>query len=53
MQSNRTVVFAVTATIALKANDDQSSNAAQFKFQPNSLVFSRSVYAGDANTQRV
>jgi len=43
-------VFAVTATIALKANDDQSSNPAQFKFQPNSLVFSRSVYVGDANT---
>jgi hypothetical protein len=43
-------VFAVTATIALKANDDQSSNPAQFKFQPNSLVLSRSVYTGDANT---
>jgi hypothetical protein len=43
-------VFAVTATIALKANDDQSSNPAQFKFQPDSLVLSRSVYAGDANT---
>ena len=56
MKRNRMVVaaalavFAVTATIALKANDDQSSNPAQFKFQPNSLVFSRSVYAGDANT---
>jgi hypothetical protein len=43
-------LFAVTATIALKANDDHSSNPAQFKFQPNSLVLSRSVYAGDANT---
>ncbi len=56
MKRNRMVVaaalavFAVTATIALKANDDQSSNPAQFKFQPNSLVFSRSVYVGDANT---
>jgi hypothetical protein len=56
MKRNRTVVaaalavFAVTATIALQANDDQSSNPAQFKFQPNSLVLSRSVYAGDANT---
>jgi hypothetical protein len=56
MKRNRTVVaaalavFAVTATIALKANDDQSSNPAQFKFQPNSLVLSRSVYAGDRNT---
>ena len=43
-------VAAMTATIALKANDGQSSSAAQFKFQPNSLVLSRSVYAGDANT---
>src|SRR5258708_1562651 len=43
-------VFAVTATLALKANDDQSSDAAQFKFQPNSLVLSRSVYTGDAST---
>ena len=43
-------VFAATATIALQANDDQSSNPAQFKFQPNSLVLSRSVYTGDANT---
>src|SRR5882757_469362 len=43
-------VFAVTATIALKANDDQSSDAAQFKFQPNSLVLSRSVYTGTAST---
>jgi hypothetical protein len=43
-------VFAVTATIALQANDDQRSNPAQFKFQPNSLVLSRSVYAGDRNT---
>ena len=56
MKRNRMVVaaalavFAVTATIALKANDDRSSNPAQFKFQPNSLVFSRSVYVGDANT---
>ena len=56
MKRNRMVVaaafavFAVTATIALKANDEQSSNPAQFKFQPNSLVLSRSVYAGDANT---
>src|SRR6266853_1619694 len=56
MKRNRMVVaaalavFAVTATIALKANDDQSSNPAQFKFQPNSLVLSRSVYVGDANT---
>jgi hypothetical protein len=56
MKRNRMVVaaafavFAVTATIALKANDDQSSNPAQFKFQPNSLVLSRSVYAGHANT---
>ena len=56
MKRNRMVVaaalavFAVTATIALKANDDQSSNPAQFRFQPNSLVLSRSVYAGDANT---
>ena len=56
MKRNRMVVavalavFAVTATIALKANDDQSSNPAQFEFQPNSLVLSRSVYAGDANT---
>jgi hypothetical protein len=56
MKRNRMVVaaafavFAVTATIALKANDDQSNNPAQFKFQPNSLVLSRSVYAGDANT---
>jgi hypothetical protein len=50
---NRTVVaaaLAVFATIASKANDDQSSNLVQFKFQPNSLVLSRSVYAGDANT---
>src|SRR5258708_83741 len=52
MKRNRMVVaaalavFAVTAAIALKANDDQSSNPAQFKFQPNSLVLSRSVYAG-------
>ncbi len=43
-------VFAMTATIALKANDDKSSDAQQFKFQPNSLVLSRSVYTGDANT---
>jgi len=56
MKRNRMVVavalavFAVTATIALKANDDQSSNPAQFEFQPNSLVLSRSVYAGDRNT---
>ena len=56
MKRNRMVVaaalavFAVSATIALKANDDQSSSPAQFKFQPNSLVLSRSVYAGDANT---
>ena len=42
--------FALTATIALKANDDKSSDAQQFKFQPNSLVLSRSVYTGDANT---
>src|SRR5713101_1867682 len=56
MKRNRMVVaaalavFAVTATIALKANDDQSSNPAQFKVQPNSLVLSRSVYVVDANT---
>jgi hypothetical protein len=56
MKRNRMVVaaalavFAVTATIALQANGDQSSNPAQFKFQPNSLVLSRSVYAGDAKT---
>ena len=56
MKRNRMVVaaalavLAVTATIGLKAKDDQSSNPAQFKFQPNSLVLSRSVYAGDANT---
>lgn len=56
MKRNRMVaaaalaVFAVTATLALKANDDQSSDAAQFKFQPNSLVLSRSVYTGDAST---
>src|SRR6266853_1179443 len=56
MKRNRMVVavalavFAVTATIALKANDDQSSNPAQFEFQPDSLVLSRSVYAGDRNT---
>src|SRR6266481_2564707 len=43
-------VFAMTATIALKANDDKSSDAQQFKFQPNSLVLTRSVYTGDANT---
>jgi hypothetical protein len=43
-------VFAMTATIALKANDDKSSDAQQFKFPPNSLVLSRSVYTGDANT---
>jgi hypothetical protein len=43
-------VLAMTATIGLKANDDQGSNPAQFKFQPNSLVLSRSVYTGDANT---
>jgi hypothetical protein len=42
-------VLAMTATIALKANDDKS-DAQQFKFQPNSLVLSRSVYTGDANT---
>jgi len=56
MKRNRMVVaaalavFAVTATIALQANDDHSSNPVQFRFQPNSLVLSRSVYAGDANT---
>ncbi len=42
-------ILAVSATIALKANDDKSDTQ-QFKFQPNSLVLSRSVYAGDANT---
>ena len=56
MKRNRMVVaaalavFAVTATIALQANDDHSSNPVQFRFQPNSLVLSRSVYPGDANT---
>ena len=43
-------VIAMTATIALQANDDRSSDAQQFKFQPNSLVLSRSVYTGNANT---
>lgn len=41
--------LAVTATLALKANDDKSDSQ-QFKFQPNTLVLSRSVYAGDAST---
>src|SRR6266478_2065866 len=55
MKRTRTAVaatiafFAVSTTIALKANDDKSSDA-PFKFQPNSLVLSRSVYTGDANT---
>ena len=42
-------ILAVSTTIALKANDDKSDTQ-QFKFQPNSLVLSRSVYTGDANT---
>jgi len=55
MKRNRLVVpaaiaiLAVSMTIALKANDDKSDTQ-QFKFQPNSLVLSRSVYTGDANT---
>jgi len=55
MKRTRTAVaatiafFAVTTTIALQANDDKSGDA-QFKFQANSLVLSRSVYTGDANT---
>jgi len=43
-------VFAMTASMALKANDDKSNDTQQFKFQPNSLVLSRSVYSGDAST---
>ena len=42
-------ILAVSTTIALRANDDKSDTQ-QFKFQPNSLVLSRSVYTGDANT---
>ena len=38
-------ILAVSTTIALKANDDKSDTE-QFKFQPNSLVLSRSVYTG-------
>ena len=55
MKRNRLVVpaaiaiLAVSTTIALKANDDKSDTQ-QFKFQPNSLVLSRSVYTGDAST---
>jgi len=51
MKRNRLVVpaaiaiLAVSTTIALKANDDKSDTQ-QFKFQPNSLVLSRSVYTG-------
>jgi len=42
-------IIGVTGTIALQANDDESE-AQQFRFKPNSLVLSRSVYAGDADT---
>ena len=43
-------VFAMTASMALKANDDNANDTKQFKFQPNSLVLSRSVYTGEAST---
>lgn len=42
-------ILAVSTTIVVKANDDKSDTQ-QFKFQPHSLVLSRSVYTGDANT---
>jgi hypothetical protein len=42
-------ILAVSTTTVVKANDDKSDTQ-QFKFQPHSLVLSRSVYTGDANT---
>ena len=57
----RTLAFlAVTATIGLGAGvfvsrmaADDDHHAKQFRFQPESLVLSRSVYAGDAGSVTV
>jgi len=44
------LVFGATATLTVIADDDKGSDASSFKFEPNSLVLSRSVYTGIAST---
>jgi len=48
LASFEAVVLVSATAVALKANDDGDTGS--FKFKPNSLVLSRSVYVGDANT---
>ena len=43
------VVFGATSTLRSIA-DDKANDTGNFKFQPNSLVLSRSVYTGTAST---
>ena len=45
-----TIVLAATAAIALKANGGANDDGKPFKFQPNTLVLSRSVYVSNTNT---
>ena len=56
IQRNRLVAvaavlfFGATSTLTSIADDDKGSDSSNFKFKPNSLVLSRSVYTGRAST---
>src|ERR1700751_1995630 len=53
MNKNRILLTAAVCGLGAPAAFAQGNDGRDFKFQPNTLVLSRSVYAGDANTVTV
>ena len=50
MDKNRILILAAVLTLRATAAFGQGKDGANFKFQPNTSVPSRSVFVGDANT---
>ena len=50
MNKNRILILVAVLALGAAAAFGQGKDGANFKFQPNTLVVSRSLYAGDANT---